>query len=382
MKAVVEVLGFAAGGHCVARHEGKAIFIRGVLPGEIIEVDIPDRFENSRYAHAELISIISRSADRKEPPCKYFGACGGCDWQHLDVAGQIDMHHKVIHDQMRRIGKLTNLEILPIRSVDSESGWHYRTQMRFAVSAAGKVALRKHSSNDLIEIDKCLIATEAINSKINQKWPANVELNIADNGQQVVAVTNSASGEFISYQNQFGSWRAPLNGFWQSHRAAPELLITEVLANLNVVSGDKILDLYAGVGLFSIPLAQRVGEIGEVISVESDEDASRCAAENLITYGWAKSVRSDVAEFLKRDLSSNKAVVDPPRSGLNKTVIDRLNAMASLQTICYISCDAGSLARDLAEFDRLGWHIGALQPLLLFPMTSHIETVVTLTKLR
>ncbi|MFZ9750897.1 MAG: TRAM domain-containing protein, partial [Candidatus Nanopelagicales bacterium] len=121
MIATVEVLRYAAGGNCVARHDGRVLFIRGVIPGEKVEVEIEDFNSSKRYSMAKLLNIIEPSPLRIEPACKYYGICGGCDWQHIDLAEQKRMHWFVLSDQLSRIGKL-QVEPKPVLTVVDESG--------------------------------------------------------------------------------------------------------------------------------------------------------------------------------------------------------------------------------------------------------------------
>jgi tRNA/tmRNA/rRNA uracil-C5-methylase (TrmA/RlmC/RlmD family) len=380
--ATVEILGFASGGKCVARVEGRVIFVRGVLPGEVVKVEIPDDLLNRRYADANLLEIIAPSVDRINPPCKYFGSCGGCDWQHLSIDKQKEMQMIVLSDQLSRIGKFSNLKILPIISAPNETGLGYRTKIRFAISSNGNVAMHKVRSNELIEIQSCLIADSRLDDISKSNWEPNCEIILVAGSEETLVLTDKQlSAPTITHSNQYGTWQAPAGNFWQVHKLAPKLLIEQVLRFLNPQPGDLIADLYSGVGLFALPLAERVESSGQVVSVEFDLQAHKHAVRNLAHLPWAKIVHSDVAKYLSRPDIFSKAVVDPPRSGLNSSVIERLNSIKELTSICYVSCDGGTLARDLREFVDLGWQIDEIQPLFLFPMTAHLETVVSLTKL-
>jgi len=379
--ATLEILGYAAGGSCVARHEGRVIFVRGVLPGELVKVDISEQTQSKRYANATLIEIIKPSPIRVNAPCKYFGQCGGCDWQHLSLENQKKMHLQTMSDQLQRIGKYSDLIILPVMTVPNESGLHYRTKMRYAISDNGKIAMRKVRSNNLVEIDSCLLASKEIDRVTKDGWNPGDEITIVSATEETLVLTEKNNSPEISFKNRYGTWVAPAGEFWQIHKGAPELLIAEVLARLNPVAGDRIADLYAGVGLFSLPIANRVGKSGRVVAVEFDRRAYRSATNNLKPFPWAQAVNADVARYLTNAELVNKVVVDPPRSGLNSSVINHLTRMDGLTQICYVSCDVGTLARDLREFADLGWQIGEIQPMLLFPMTAHLETIVSVSKL-
>lgn len=381
MIATVEVLRYAAGGNCVAKHDGRVLFLRGVIPGEVVTVEIPDQPSSKRYALANVVQIDKPAPNRIAPPCQYFGSCGGCDWQHLSIADQAKMHFEVLQDQLFRIGKFDNLTVLPVRLAEGETGVGYRTRSRFAVNDAGNLAMRKFHSNELIEIDSCLIASAELNAVTKSGWEPGHDVTIVQGSDEVLVLTDREYVPEIVYQNQYGSWRVPAGDFWQVHREAPVILIEEVLTRLDLASGDRVADLYAGVGLFAQPIANRVGSSGKVVAVEFDNRAHQSASKNLAEFDWAQAVNSDVAKYLKTAAGFDKAVVDPPRSGLNSSVIKSLTNLPELTQVCYVSCDPGTLARDLREFADLGWQIGEIQPMLLFPMTAHLEAVVSVSKL-
>ena len=220
-----------------------------------------------------------------------------------------------------------------------------------------------------------------MNAVTKSGWEPGHDVTIVQGSDEVLVITDRKYVPEIVYQNQYGSWRAPAGDFWQVHRSAPVILLEEVLTRLNLDKGDRVVDLYAGVGLFAQPIANRVGSSGKVVAVEFDNRAHQSARKNLAEFGWAQAVNSDVAKYLKTAAGFDKAVVDPPRSGLNSSVIRSLTNLPDLTQVCYVSCDPGTLARDLREFADLGWQIGEIQPMLLFPMTAHLEAVVSVSKL-
>jgi len=377
----LEVLSYAAGGNCVARHDGRVIFIRGVVPGEKVRVKILEDAKPKRFAIGELIEVINPAPQRIEPACKHYGECGGCDWQHINLTEQKEMQLKVISDQLNRIGKFSDLEILPVVLVGGDTGFGYRTRARFATTATGTLAMRKSKSHELVEITDCLIVDPEINKITKSDWPVNAEVTIVKGADELIVLTDREVVPNITYRNVHGSWQVPAGDFWQVHKGAPELLIDQVLNQLDVQTGDQIADLYSGVGLFAQPIARLVGPSGSVVSVENDERAHLAAQQNLAEFDWVEIVQSDVAKFLKRAAGFNKAVVDPPRSGLNESVINSLTKIPDLNQVCYVSCDPGTLARDLRSFADRGWTVGSVQPMLLFPMTAHLETIVSVSKL-
>jgi tRNA/tmRNA/rRNA uracil-C5-methylase (TrmA/RlmC/RlmD family) len=176
-------------------------------------------------------------------------------------------------------------------------------------------------------------------------------------------------------------WRVSATGFWQVHPAAADTLAAAVLDALRPQPGDVVLDLYCGAGLFAGVLAGAVGPSGVVIGIEADADAVRDARHNLRGTRWARVHRGDAAALLEGNRSSaTLAVVDPPRTGLDRKVVDLLSRPGGVSRVAYVSCDPATLARDLAAFGASGWELEALRAFDAFPMTHHVECLATLAR--
>ena len=381
-RITVTVGGIAHGGHCVARHDGRVIFLRYAIPGEEVIAEITD--VTSKFARGLAIEILKASPDRVSAPCNLArpGGCGGCDFQHIEISAQRKLKSQIVKEQFSRVAKMeVDVEVI---GVDPANGLGWRTRMDFTVNPERKVALYGARSHNLIPISKCLIADKRMDlDSINQtKLPvgAKVEVAISQTGKQFVAIEGRENFDLIDEQVLNKNFSISPTSFWQSHIQAPEVLTNSVLGYLGVRAGDHVFDLYGGVGLFTAALATQVTDTGRVTLIELDAgaiiDAKRIFAEDQIVEIVEGKVERSLSKFKRADL----ILLDPPRSGAGKDVV---NAMAKLEprAIVYVSCDPASLARDATYLDELGYKLDGIQSFDLFPMTQHIECVARFLKI-
>jgi tRNA/tmRNA/rRNA uracil-C5-methylase (TrmA/RlmC/RlmD family) len=375
----------AHGGWCVARPaEGPVIFVRHALPGERVRAEITQT--TSRLARAEATAILDASADRVEPPCPHAhpGGCGGCDWQHASLPAQRALKAAVVRQQLRRIaGVERDVSVEPMPGDETGLGW--RTRVKFAVGQDGVAGLRRHRSHEIMEIGDCPIAHPLIDATAvtGRRWPRAVSVEVAaapGSGQRAVIVTGDAPTGYLRQRAAGRDWRVSPAGFWQVHPAAADTLASAVLDALRPEPGEVALDLYCGAGLFAGVLATAVGPSGAVIGIEADVMAVRDARHNLRATPWARVHRGDAAVLLARNglSGASLAVLDPPRTGVARPIIDLLSA--GVRRIAYVSCDPATLARDIAAFGVAGWSLGALRGFDAFPMTHHVECLATLSR--
>jgi tRNA/tmRNA/rRNA uracil-C5-methylase (TrmA/RlmC/RlmD family) len=381
----------AHGGWCVARTDsGAVVFVRHALPAERVRAVITQT--TSRFARADAVQILDASADRVPPPCRYAhpGGCGGCDWQHAGLPAQRALKAAVIGQQLRRIAGIErDVTVEPMPGDETGLGW--RTRVKFAVGRGGAAGLRRHRSHEVTKIGDCLIAHPLIGTTAvtGRRWPgaASVEVAVAPgSGERAVIVSRRQAGErgpaHLRQRAAGRDWRASATGFWQVHPAAADTLAAAVLDALRPRPGDVALDLYCGAGLFAGVLAGAVGPSGAVIGIEADAAAVRDARHNLRGTPWARVYRGDAAALLERNGLSQAtlAVVDPPRTGLAREVVDLLSGPGRVSRIAYVSCDPATLARDMAAFAPSGWTLEALRAFDAFPMTHHVECLATLAR--
>ena len=392
--------GVAHGGWCVARDPGgRVVFVRHTLPGERVRARVTDA--TASFARAEAVEILQASPDRVEPRCPHAhpGGCGGCDWQHASLAAQRRLKAEVITSQLRRIAGLDReVTVEPVPGDEGGLGW--RTRVRFSVGPDGRPGLLAHRSHDVIDVGDCPIAHPLIHAPAvtGRRWEAtSVEVVVSPStGERAVLTTppENEPGQLRQYAAG-RSWWVSAGAFWQVHPGAADTLTEAVLAALRPEPGDVALDLFCGAGLFAGALAARVGPAGAVIAVDADTVAVRDARHNLRGTPWARVYAGDVARVLARPgwRQPGLAVLDPPRTGVPRRVIERLllpraarqrrpgkrPPRSRLRRVAYVSCDPATLARDIAVFAGFGWRLDGLRAFDAFPMTHHVECVAALT---
>jgi tRNA/tmRNA/rRNA uracil-C5-methylase (TrmA/RlmC/RlmD family) len=343
----------AHGGHVVARVEGRAVFVRHALPGEQVLIEITEGTDGDRFWRADAVSVLAPSSDRVEPPCPYAGPgrCGGCDFQHVALPAQRELKAAVVREQLARLAGLdlpVTVEAVPGDGPEMAAGLRWRTRQSYVGPGKG---MRKHRSHDVIQVDDCLIAR----ADARTPGPGTVVEHVGEHSFEVAA-----------------------DGFWQVHPGAPATLVDAVLDALDPRSGESVLDLYAGVGLFAAFLAERVGPSGRVVAIEGDRRASALSAVNVPA---AEVAAGDVAAILANAYPEpfDLVVLDPPREGARGAVVDAVVARRP-RAVAYVACDPAALARDVAIFGSHGYRLERLRAFDLFPMTHHVECVALLTK--
>ena len=387
----VDVGNVAHGGHCVARHEGRVVFVRHTLPGERVVVEITEGDERSRFLRGDAVEVLSASPARVAAPCPFSGPgrCGGCDFQHVALSAQRDLKAFVVREQLQRLAGIErDVQVEAVPGDDEGLGW--RTRVQYAVDASGRAGLRKHRSHDVVHFDACPIAHPDLPAVTSERWPPeadSVEAIRSGSGEQLritsTAGTLSVDGPQVLHEPVGNRvFRVSGSGFWQVHPGAAAALVGAVLDGAAPRPGETAVDLYAGVGLFTAALASAVGPTGRVVSVESDEVAVGDAARNLADLGGVEPLRDRVDRALRRGRVGERAdvvVLDPPRSGAGREVVDGVAGLRP-RVVVYVACDPAALARDLATFAELGYRLDGLRAFDLFPMTGHVECVALLEK--
>ncbi|WP_327294804.1 class I SAM-dependent RNA methyltransferase [Streptomyces sp. NBC_01197] len=420
----VEVGPVAHGGHCIARNEeGRVLFVRHTLPGEKVVARVTDGEENSRFLRADAVRIIEASKDRVEAPCPFAGPgrCGGCDWQHAKPGAQRRLKGEVIAEQLQRLAGLTPEEagwdgtVMPAAGDKLPAGEvpAWRTRVQYAVDDQGRAGLRKHRSHEVEPIDHCMIAAPGVTELGIEKreWPqlASVEAIAATgSSDRQVVLTPKPGGRlplveldkpvsvlrveehdggvhrvhgrpFVRERADGRTYRVGMGGFWQVHPQAADTLLKAVMQGLMPRKGDTALDLYCGVGLFAGAIAERVGEQGAVLGIESSKRACEDARHNLKELPRVRIEHGKVEGALPRTgiTETDLIVLDPPRAGAGKQTVKHLTSLGA-RRIAYVACDPAALARDLAYFRDGGYRVRVLRAFDLFPMTHHVECVAIL----
>jgi tRNA/tmRNA/rRNA uracil-C5-methylase (TrmA/RlmC/RlmD family) len=401
----------AHGGSCVARHGELVVFVRHALPGETVRARVTEGHDGDRFWRADAVEVLQASADRVVAPCPFAGpgACGGCDWQHASLSAQRRLKGQVLAEQLRRLAGLDlNPAVEALPGPPDGSGW--RTRVRFAVDASGRAGLRRHRSHEVVPVSGCFIAHPdvAATGVLDARWAdaAEVQVTIAGSGRSVVLVrpagerrgapgkppqagasdpTAAAPGDGptvavdrIVETVEERAYTVPVGGFWQVHPQAAATLVAAVREALAPRSGDVLLDLYSGAGLFAGSLAADVGPGGRVVAVESDATAVAAARDNLSGLPGSVVVADRVDRALADGLpEADLVVLDPPRAGAGREVVEAVAARGP-RRIAYVACDPATLARDLRTFADCGYRVRQLRAFDLFPHTHHMEAVATL----
>ncbi|WP_116450327.1 class I SAM-dependent RNA methyltransferase [Blastococcus litoris] len=392
----------AHGGHCVARHEGRVVFVRHGLPGERVVVRVTED-RHPGFCRADAVEVLDASPARVERPCPYSGPgrCGGCDWQHVDPAEQRRLKAAVVREQLARLAGLEDVEVAVEELPGGPLRW--RSRARFAVDRSGAAGLRRHRSHDVVVLEDCPITVEpAAAAALQRRWPGAgaVDVSVDSTGavtttrldrqgrptsSRVVRPGGDLPEEPVGRAERHAGgrdWEVEGTGFWQVHPAAADALVEAVTAFAGVRPGETVLDLYAGAGLFGGALAPAAGREGRVVCVESDAGACAAADANLADLPQAEVWQGDVdaeglAELLGDLGAPDVVVLDPPRAGAGRAV-SALLAATGARAVVYVACDPAALARDVAVFRAAGYELSAVRGFDAFPMTAHVECVALL----
>ncbi|WP_337063340.1 class I SAM-dependent RNA methyltransferase [Kineococcus sp. G2] len=424
----VEVGPVAHGGHCVARHEGRVVFVRHALPGERVLARVTEGSDGSRFWRADAVRVLRADPDRVEPPCPVAkpGLCGGCDLQHATLPRQRALKAQVVAEQLHRLAGLevqVDVEEVPLppgAPAPEHPGLRWRTRTQFAVDAEGRTGLRGHRSHEVVPLADCPISTPAVagSGVLGQRFGNVATVEVAagsDGGDPLVVVTPSEGarahlpklpgasvavrtpeglhrvsgrtrvGERVLVHGEELSFRVSGAGFWQVHAGAGTVLTEAVLDALAPRAGERALDLYAGAGLFTAVLARAVGEEGSVLAVEGEARAVRDARRSLHDAPqvelWEGRVEEALADPELEGAGVDVVVLDPPRSGAGREAVEAI-ARLRPRAVAYVACDPAALARDVASFAQRGYVLDGLRAFDLFPMTHHVECVARLVPAR
>ena len=383
----LELTGFAAGGRAVGRApDGRVAFVDYGIPGESVLAEI--RAESPSYIEATTVAVRERSPHRVEPPCDYFGRCGGCQLQHIDYGEQLRLKAGVVREQFERIGKF---EDPPVREMIGMSNpWGYRNHMRFTARRDGEVGFMEYGTHRFLRIDHCEIALESVNRVLGgvqgrTMQTRQISVRAGENTGEVLVQPRlkwrpGRRGRVRSGQRNYtevlrgARYRVSSPAFFQVNSRQAERLIEHVVARTRAVEPRLVVDAYAGVGTFAVALAR---EVPDVVTIEASAAAGDDAEVNLADYPNVRRVIGTVEDELPQlRPAPDVVVVDPPRVGLDRSVVEAILASGARRLV-YVSCDPATLARDARLFADGGMELVEVQPIDMFPHTQHIECITT-----
>lgn len=439
----LELNDLAYGGDAVGRYRGRAVFVPGALPGELVQARLSR--ERSNYARAELVRVMRPSPDRVAPPFPDLGESGGFQWQHIAYEAQLAWKTRIVTQLLARIGRFAQPPVLPILGMPHGADlWRYRTVAQFAVGSDGTIGFRRTGSHDVIDMPSCPIVHpmldalyQQIRAWMREVWGARaagyterftvrvavraggVDSDMPDSAKPGLLTIEARPGSTFSLDNNAQDvaeallaavpdltgvvilglpggrgrvvagqdfvlervldkvFRISAGSFFQVNATQTPALVREALSAAHPYTTDWVLDGYSGVGLFSLFLA---GEVEHVHAIESQPSAVSDARASAVLNGITNITSTE--GVLERTLGAlvrqrervDIALVDPPRSGCHPRALAELKQLAP-RTFVYISCDPSTLARDLQLFCAGDYRLVSVQPVDMFPFTSHIECV-------
>jgi 23S rRNA (uracil1939-C5)-methyltransferase len=381
------------GGDGLGRLDGRVVFAPFVLPGERIRAKAEQ--EKPGLVRARMLEVLDAAPDRVTPPCPVFGICGGCHYQHAPYEFQLEAKRRILREELRRLGKIEAPE--EIATVAGEA-FRYRNRVQLHVEQT-RLGYREARSHKLVPVSGCPVASPKIEEAIgalhrmarDSRWPRfiraleiftderHVQINVLETERPVARrffewCAAEIEGVVEGALDYRGEFRVSSNSFFQVNRFLIDRLVEMAIGN---AAGDTAVDLYAGVGLMSLPLARR---FREVTAIESGAGAVRDLWFNAERAGLRNitGLQQTAEEHLARiERTPDFVVADPPRAGLGKSVVKRLSELKPPHLIV-VACDPATLARDLAGLMAAGYRVERMTLVDLFPQTYHLETVVEL----
>ncbi len=395
----------ANGGSCVARHEGRVVFVRYALPAETVRVRTTGGAgRRGSYWNAEVIEVLEPAADRVDSLCAIAGVDGAgcCDLAFVEPAAARRLKGAVVANQLSRLGgyRWRDEQDATARPVGELGAQGWRTRVRLDTAADGRAGFHRYHSSELVHRLECAqLPAGMLAGVADRQWPSGSHVHVAidDDGDRHIVVAGTrrgghkatstgggrritvAEGNYEAVQRvDQRSWQVPVTAFWQAHRDAPTLYSSLVAEWAQLEPGMTAWDLYGGVGVFAAALAQAVGDIGHVITVDTSRGASRSARAALADLGCVSARTDSVRLALAgQRRGADVAVLDPPRAGAGREVIDLL-AAAGVPRIVHIGCEPASFARDIGLYRGHGYTVERLEVFDSFPLTHHVECIAAL----
>jgi len=359
----------AFGGEGVARLDDFVVFVPFVLPGEVVEAEVVE--EKKRFARARLLRIIQTSKDRVTPACRYFGVCGGCQYQHMAYEAQFELKRKQVADIFARIGGLDPGVVAPAVPCPQPYGYRNRIMIRSQwdkFKQGLNLGFIRADCRLVVDIEECKIAEPALNQQLRE-----VRAHPPPKGGLKVVLRIPPEG-----------WEVPPDSFFQNNFFLLPGMVREVRERLRDSGSRHLIDVYCGVGFFGIELAR---DVEHLVGIEYDRMAIRAARANAAARGLANAefLAGTAEELVPQVLDrfppkETTLLLDPPRKGCQPVLLEVLRQTSPHQLL-YISCHPATMARDLNILctDNV-FEVVRVTPLDMFPQTAHVECVADLRR--
>ena len=395
---------YTYGGDAMGRlPDGRAVFIPSGLPGEKVRVRLTE--EKKNFARGEIIEILEPSPERIHARCKHFGECGGCHYQHLPYEKQLEIKTDILRDQLMRIGKIENPPIQPM--IACPNPWNYRNHLQFSVNENGKLGFQASNSNRIVPITECHLPEAPINDFWKQldlepqTGTERVALRAGQDGELLLVLESGmpeppeleieaglsiahiyeentvviAGNDHITIRVLDRDFKVSAASFFQVNTIMAGKMVEHLITQLPITESSILLDVFCGVGLFSVFFAPKCRQ---VIGVESSSSACEDFTVNLDEFDNVDLYEGTAEDVLPglvgRIANPPYVIVDPPRAGLERHALDTIVQLEP-QIIAYVSCDPSTLARDAARLINGGYRLKDVMPFDLFPQTYHIESI-------
>ncbi len=380
--------------------DGRALFVPYALPEETVRVRLTE--EKKTYARAELLEVLTPSPKRIAPRCPHFTVCGGCHFQHMAYEDQLAAKSDILRDQLERMAKIADPPLQPI--VPAPQPWNYRNHLQFHLTGEGKLGFQAARSHQVVPISECHLPEATLDAlwpllefeadtgieRVSLRLGAEDELMLILEGQDpdppafnldmpIASVYVGPEGPKVladshrmSIDVMGRAFQVSAESFFQVNTPLAAAMVEHLLENLPLSPDAVVLDVYCGVGLFSVFLAQRVGRL---IGIEASPSAAEDFVVNLDEFENVELYEDKAESVLPTlDVQPDIVVVDPPRAGLAKRALSAILKLAP-PVLAYVSCDPATLSRDARRLVEGGYRLVKITPFDLFPQTYHIESV-------
>ena len=385
-RVTVQLDDIAFEGGALAHDGPRIVFAEYGIPGETVSVELLR--SRAGVAMGRVVEVLKSSPDRVDAPCPYFGACGGCQWQHITYPRQLTFKEHIVREQLRRIGRFINPPVSP--AVAAENPWGYRNHLRFTAKRRGEVGFVQRGSHRFLRVDHCLIADDHVNDalpglqgkcggmhQLTFRVGVNTDEMLVHPDLKAIEPSIESGQRF--YHEEILGRRFRISGasFFQTNTAQTERLVGLVRDCLDLGENETLVDAYAGVGTFAVilaPLVHRVVAIEESAAAVDDAMVNIAGMPNIQYYkGKVEELLPQISE------PADVLILDPPRQGCDAKALEAVIQMAP-NRIAYVSCDPSTLARDLRILVDGGFELREVTPVDMFPQTHHIECVATLRR--
>ena len=374
-------------GDTVSTLEDEEVNVFGGIVGEeVVARIVRYRRRKKHYVSGLVTQVLNPSPHRVTPPCSFFGACTGCQWQHISYDHQLELKREAVTEAIGEHAGLKSVRVS--NTIPAKDLFGYRNHARFAVRQHGKLVFTNRITRRFVPIDRCMIMADPVNEMLATlqdrcQETSSISIRVGLNtGERLIQPTlqlaDVASGQAYYHEKlQDHRFRVSSPSFFQTNTVQAEVLGDLVRDRLELSGDETVVDAYAGVGTFAVLLAPYASR---VIAIEEADSAVKDAAINTIGIDNIEFRLGKTEEVLGGlELRPDAVVLDPPRVGCHPAALDAVSDVAP-ERVVYVSCDPASLARDLAHLSRAGFDVAEVQPLDMFPQTHHVECVATLTR--